>query len=198
MASRRPVHRKPPNRSLSKVGFQFCLVLAAIALLVPAGSNLALSGKAKVRDLALASGFIDLNDCVVTAEHRIACTSDAVGIPVPAALRQMADAESQAAAEKKQRLETEDTVRTLTAEVERLTAQTTPGQLAGRAETFFPSFAAQLKPTMRTDDTAENNGSIMTPEQPSEQPSTQSSSAATADDAVIPFAFTPPTDADTP
>src|ERR1044071_402746 len=116
MASRRPVHRKPTDRPLSKAIVRLCLLLSAVAVILSVSGNLMPSARTKARDLALTSGFIDLNACVVTAEHRIACTSNAVGTPVPVALQHMEDAESAAAAEKKQRLDAENTVRSLALE----------------------------------------------------------------------------------
>src|ERR1051325_6998056 len=160
MASRRPVHRKPMERPLSRTAFKLCLLLGAVAVILPISSNLIHAARIKARDLALTSGFIGLDSCVVTAEHMIACTSGAVGTPVPVALQQMQDAESQAATEKKQRLDAESTVRSLALEVARLTTQVTQRQQAERTMASFP--LGEVTPAARTDVSTEPaGGSVM-------------------------------------
>jgi hypothetical protein len=192
MASRRPVHRKPIDRPLSRTAFKLCLLLGAVAVILSVSSNLFHSARTKARDLALTSGFIDLNTCVVTAGHQIACTSNAVGTPVPVALQHMEEAEAAAAAEKKQRLDAESTVRSLALEVARLTTQIAERQQAEHA--LFP--VGDVTPTARTGaNTETGDGSVMT--SGTEQQSSQVSNTPAAADSAIPFTFTPP-DVDAP
>jgi hypothetical protein len=146
MAPRRPVHRKQERRSISKTGLLFCALLAGGVMLVPIGGDLVYRAKTKVRDLALRSGLIEFNDCVVTPDHAIACASDAVGMPLPAALRQMADSQAQAAAEKAQRLKAETAVRHLALEIERLNQEAEQRQLADTGG-HFPPPAGDVTPT---------------------------------------------------
>jgi hypothetical protein len=148
MATRRPIYRKPERRSISKRGLMFCMLLAGGVVLVPIGGDIVHAGKAKLRDLALSSGVIDLNECVVTSNHAIACNSNAVGMPLQAALRLMEDNELQAAAEKKQREKAESAVRELALELARLNAQ--QNQLAGKTEHSLPPIAGEVTPTART------------------------------------------------
>ncbi|HET6158894.1 MAG TPA: hypothetical protein VFE34_11150 [Dongiaceae bacterium] len=150
MASRRPIYRKQEKRSTSKIGLMFCLLLAGGVLLVPIGGDLVHKAKMKVRDLALSSGVVDFNDCVVTPDHALACTSDAAGMPLPAALRRMQDTESQVAAERAQRLKAESAVHQLALEVERLSTQVAQGQISDRTVRFFPAFVGDVTPTART------------------------------------------------
>jgi hypothetical protein len=192
MASRRPVHRKQTNRPLSKAVVRLCLLLGMVAVILAVSSNLMPAARNKARDLALTSGFIDLNSCVVTAGHQIACTSNAVGTPVPVALQHMADIETEAAAEKKQRLDAENTVRSLALEVARLTTQIAQRQQAEQA--LFP--AGEVAPAARTNATSGSDQSVMSGG--TEQQSSQlSNTPASADDAM-PFSFTPPDVADAP
>jgi len=185
MASRRFIHRKQPSRPLSKAVVRLCVLLSAVAVILAVSSNLMPAARTKARDLALTSGFIDLNTCVVTAEHKIACTSNAVGTPVPVALQHMEAVESEAATEKKQRLDAENTVRSLALEVARLTSQITEHQQAEQA--LFP--AGEVAPTARTNGKSDG-GSVMT--SGTEQQSSQLSNTPAAADDTIPFSFTPP------
>jgi hypothetical protein len=186
MATRRFVHRKPPSRPLSKAVVRLCVLLGAVAVILSVSSNLMPTARTKARDLALSSGFIDLDSCVVTAEHKIACTSGATGTPVPVALQRMEDAEYEAATEKKQRLDAESTVRSLALEVARLTGQIAERQQAEQAP--FP--AGDVAPTARTNLNAESDsGSGMTGG--TAQQSSQLSNTPAAGE-VIPFSFTPP------
>ncbi|HEY1383791.1 MAG TPA: hypothetical protein VGF43_09255 [Dongiaceae bacterium] len=192
MSSRRFVHRKPPNRPLSKTVVRVCILLGAIAVILSVSSNLMPSARTKARDLALESGFIDLDSCVVTTAHSIACTSNAAGTPVPVALQHMQDVELEAATERKQRLDAENTVRSLALEVARLTSQI--AQLQQTEQAPFP--AGEVTPTARTNTPAEGDGgSVMT--SGTEQQSSQLSNTPTSADDAIPFSFTPP-DVDTP
>ena len=147
MANRRPIfYRKEKPRSVSKAGLLLCLLLAGAVMVVPLGSDFALNGKAKVRDLALSSGFIDFGDCVVTSDHVLACDSRAVGMPVPAALRLMEDSQTLAAEEQRQRQKAENAVRDLALEVERLNAQLKQARLAAGDNGNFPP-SGEIRPT---------------------------------------------------
>lgn len=147
MANRRPIfYRKEKPRSISKTGLLLCLLLAGAVMVVPLGSDFALNGKAKVRDLALSSGFIDFSDCVVTSDHALACNSRAVGMPLPAALRLMEDSQALAAEEQRQRQKAENAVRDLALEVARLNAQLKKAQLAAGANSSFPP-SGEIRPT---------------------------------------------------
>jgi len=190
MTTRRFVHRKPPSRPLSKTVVRLCVLLSAVAVILSVSSNLTPSARTKARDLALTSGFIDLDSCVVTSERKIACTSNAVGTPVPVALQHMEDVESEAAAEKKQRLDAENTVRSLALEVARLTTQIADRQQAEHA--LFP--AGDVTPTARTNGDGGAGSAISGS---TEQQSSQLSNVPTGADDTIPFSFTPP-DSDTP
>src|SRR4029434_2237500 len=101
MATRRTLFhsRKDKPRSVSKIGLLLCLLLAGGVMVGPASSDIVLNGKAKIRDLALTSGFLSFRDCVVTSDQELACTSGAVGMPLPAALRLMKDSQTLAAEE---------------------------------------------------------------------------------------------------
>lgn len=167
------------------------MLLGAVAVILSVSSNLMPAARTKARDLALSSGFIDLNSCVVTAEHKVACTGNAVGTPVPVALQRMEDAESEAATEKKQRLDAENTVRSLALEVARLTRQIAQRQQSEQAP--FP--AGDVTPTARTRETAEGGSSVTA--NGTEQQSSQLSNTPAAADEAVPFSFTPP-DVDTP
>jgi hypothetical protein len=148
MTTRRTLfhHRKDKPRSVSKIGLLLCLLLAGGVMVVPASSGIVLAGKAKVRDLALTSGFINFKDCVVTASGVLACDSSAVGTPLAVALRQMQDLETQAAEAKKQRQKVENKVRELALENERLAAQLKQAQLAASANSSFPT-SGDIRPT---------------------------------------------------
>jgi hypothetical protein len=149
MSKRRQIWSKRQERRSSRKGLYFCILLGAAVMLVPVGSDFALSTKAKARDMMLRSGMIDLNACVVTPAHAIACTSDAVGIPVQVALRRMQELESAAAAENKLRLRAEESVRVLAAQVEQLNERVTiaQDQLAEQTGHTFPSLTGAIKPT---------------------------------------------------
>ena len=146
MANRRTLFhpRKEKPRSISKGGLLMCLLLAGGVMVVPIGSDFALNGKAKLRDLALGAGIIDFNDCVVTADGALACDSRAVGMPLPAALRLMKDTQALAAEEQQQRQKAEDAARDLALEVKRLGTQLKQAQLAA-AGNAFPDGA--IRPT---------------------------------------------------
>ena len=146
MASRRPIYRKEKPRSISKTGLLFCLLLAGGVMLVPIGGDFVYAGKIKLRDMALRSGLIDFNDCVVTPDHAIACTSHALGMPLPVALREMADSQALAAAEKTQRLKAETAVRHLAMEIERLNQEAEQRQLAETGG-HFPPLVGDVTPT---------------------------------------------------
>ena len=160
MANRRPIfYRKEKPRSISKTGLLLCLLLAGAVMVVPLGSDFALNGKAKVRDLALSSGFIDFSDCVVTSDHALACDSRAVGVPLPAALRLMEDSQALAAEEQRQRQKAENAVRDLALEVARLNAQLKQAQLAAGDNSNFPP-SGEIRPTGLTV-TNPSTGSMM-------------------------------------
>jgi hypothetical protein len=148
MTNRRTLfhHRKDKPRSVSKIGLLLCLLLAGGVMVVPASSGIVLYGKAKARDLALTSGFINFKDCVVTTSHTLACDSGAVGTPLAVALRQIQDVEAQAAADKTQRQKAENKVRELALENERLAAQLKKAQLAASANISFPP-SGEVRPT---------------------------------------------------
>jgi hypothetical protein len=149
MAKRRQIWSKRQEHRSSRKGLYFCILLGAAVVLVPISSDFALSTKAKARDLVLRSGMIDLESCVVTPAHAIACTSDAVGIPVQVALRRMQELESAAATENKLRLQAEESVRDLAAQVEQLNERIAIAQdeLAERTGHSFPSLTGAVKPT---------------------------------------------------
>ena len=160
MANRRPIfYRKEKPRSISKAGLLLCLLLAGAVMVVPLGSDFALNGKAKVRDLALSSGFIDFSDCVVTSDHVLACDSRAVGMPLPAALRLMEDSQALAAEGQRQRQKAENAVRDLALEVERLNKQLKQAQLAAGANSNFPP-SGEIRPAGLTV-TNPSTGSMM-------------------------------------
>lgn len=148
MATRRTLfhQRKDKPRSVSKIGLLLCLLLAGGVMVVPASSGIVLYGKAKVRDLALTSGFINFKDCVVTAGGVLACDSNAVGTPLPVALRQIQDVEAQTAEAKTQREKAESTVRDLAMEIERLNAELKKAQLAASSNVSFPP-SGEIRPT---------------------------------------------------
>lgn len=190
MASRRPIYRKQERRSISKRGLMFCMLLAGGVLLVPVGGDLVHVGKAKLRDLALSSGVIDLNECVVTSNHAIACNSNAVGMPLQAALRMMEDNELQAAAEKKQREKAESAVRELALELARLNAQMPQDQLAGKTEHSLPPIAGEVTPTARTG--AGQSAGVNTATQP--QSTTPGNATPATPAAGAQFSLTPPSE----
>ena len=146
MSNRRTLFhsRKEKPRSVSKIGLLLCLLLAGGVMVVPASSDIVLNGKAKVRDLALTSGFISFKDCVVTSDQELACTSGAVGMPLPAALRLMKDSQTLAAEEQQKRQKAENAVRDLALEVERLNKRLKQAELAGN-NAFPPS--GEIRPT---------------------------------------------------
>jgi hypothetical protein len=167
MANRRTLfhQRKDNPRSVSKIGLLLCLLLAGGVMVVPASSGIVLSGKAKLRDLALTSGFISFKDCVVTPSHVLACESGAAGTPLAVALRQIQDVEAQAAEDKKQRQKAENKVRELALENERLAAKLKQAQLA--ASSSFPP-SGEIRPTGLAI-TNPSTGSMMTTSTQSEQ-----------------------------
>jgi hypothetical protein len=116
-------------------------------MVVPASSDLVRNAKAKLRDVAFNSGLIDFNDCVVTPDRALVCSSKAVGTPLAAALRQMKDLEAEAAETERQRLKAESTVRKLAAEIERLNQQVKQAEVAAAAGRFFPPMNGEAKPT---------------------------------------------------
>lgn len=148
MANRRTLFhsRKEKPRSVSKIGLLMCLLLAGGVMVVPASSDIALQGKAKLRDLALSSGFISFKDCVVTKDGELVCTSGAVGMPLPAALRLLQDSQVLAADEQQKRQKAETAARDLALEVEQLKAQLKKARLAGAAGNTFPP-SGEVRPT---------------------------------------------------
>ena len=148
MANRRTLFhsRKEKPRSISKIGLLLCLLLAGGVMVVPASSGIVLNGKAKLRDLALSSGFISLKDCVVTPSHALTCDSDAMGTPLAVALRQMKDLEAQAAEDKQARQKAEGAVRDLALEIDRLKSQLKKAQLAASTNAPFPP-SGEIRPT---------------------------------------------------
>ena len=183
MTNRRTLfhHRKDKPRSVSKIGLLLCLLLAGGVLVVPASSGIVLSGKAKMRDLALTSGFINFKDCVVTTSGALACDSSAVGTPLAVALRQMQDLEAQAAEDKKQRQKAENKVRELALENERLAAQLKQAKLAASANSSFPT-SGDIRPTGLAV-TNPSTGSMMSTNAQSEQ-------------SDLPVEITPPSEED--
>ena len=183
MANRRTLfhQRKDKPRSISKVGLLLCLLLAGGVMVVPASSGIVLYGKAKVRDLALTSGFINFKDCVVTTSGALACDSSAVGTPLAVALRQVQDLEAQAAEDKKQRQKAETKVRELALENERLAAQLKQAQLAASANSSFPT-SGDIRPTGLAV-TNPSTGSMMSTNAQSEQ-------------SDLPVEITPPSEED--
>ena len=147
MSNRRTLFhsRKEKPRSVSKIGLLLCLLLAGGVMVVPASSDIVLRGKAKIRDLALTSGFISFKDCVVTSDQELACNSAAVGMPLPAALRVMKDSQALAAEEQQKRQKAETTARDLALEVERLNKQLKQAELAAGSNAFPPS--GEVRPT---------------------------------------------------
>ena len=148
MSNRRTLFhsRKEKPRSVSKIGLLLCLLLAGGVMVVPASSDIVLNGKAKIRDLALTSGFITFKDCVVTSDREIACSSGAVGMPLPAALRLMEDSQALATDEQQKRQKAENAVRDLALEVERLNKQLRKAQLAASGNSAFPP-SGEIRPT---------------------------------------------------
>lgn len=163
MANRRPIYRKEKPRSISKTGLVLCLLLAGGVMVVPIGSDLVRNAKAKVRDLALGTGLIDFNDCVVTPQRALACDSRAVGMPLPAALRLMEDSQTLAAEQQRQRQKAENEARDLALKVDRLRAQLRQAQLAAGANGFFPP-NGEVRPTGLT--VANPSGMTSTPGEP--------------------------------
>jgi hypothetical protein len=178
MASRRPIYRKEKPRSISKTGLLLCLLLAGAVMVVPLGSDLVRNAKAKVRDLALTSGLVDFDDCVVTADRVLACDSRAVGMPLPAAMRLMEDSQALAAEEQKQRQKAENAMRDLALEVARLSAELKQAQLA--TSTFPPG--GEIRPT----------GLAVTNPSTGDMMSTQARPAQKAED--LPVAIEPPSE----
>ena len=159
MANRRPIfYRKEKPRSVSKAGLLLCLLLAGAVMVVPLGSDFALNGKAKVRDLALSSGFIDFSDCVVTSDHALACDSRAVGTPLPPWVA-VENSRALAGEEQRQRQKAENAVRDLALEVKRLNAQLKQAQLADGDNSNFPP-SGEIRPTGLTV-TNPSTGSMM-------------------------------------
>ena len=180
MANRRPIfYRKEKPRSVSKTGLLLCLLLAGGVMVVPLGSDFALNGKAKLRDLALSSGFIDFSDCVVTSDHALACDSRAVGTPLPAALRLMEDNQALAAEEQRQRQKAENAARDLALEVARLNAQLKQAQLTAGDNSNFPP-SGEIRPTGLT--VANPTGMMSTRAKPEQS------------EADLPVAITPPSE----
>lgn len=162
--------RKEKPRSVSKIGLLLCLLLAGGVMVVPASSDVVLYGKAKVRDLALSSGFITFKDCVVTPNHALSCESGATGTPLAVALRQMQDLETQAAEDKKQRQKADGAVRDLALEIDRLNAELKKAQLAAASNVAFPP-SGEIRPTGLSV-TNPSTGSMMStaPELPAIEP----------------------------
>lgn len=148
MTTRRTLfhHRKDKPRSASKIGLLLCLLLAGGVMVVPASSGIVLHGKARVRDLALSSGFISFKDCVVTVEDVFSCDSGAAGTPLAVALRRIQDAEAQAAEDNEQRRKAEAKVRDLALEIERLNGQIKKARLAASTNVAFPP-SGEITPT---------------------------------------------------
>jgi hypothetical protein len=163
MASRRPIYRKEKPRSFSKTGLVLCLLLAGGVMVVPIGSDLVRNAKAKVRDLALGTGLIDFNDCVVTPQRALACDSRAVGMPLPAALRLMEDSQALAADQQRHRQKAENEARDLAVKVDQLRAQLRQAQLAAGSGSFFPP-NGEVRPTGLT--VANPSGMTSTPGEP--------------------------------
>jgi len=171
------------------------MLLAGGVVLVPIGGDIVHAGKAKLRDLALSSGVIDLNECVVTSNHAIACNSNAVGMPLQAALRLMEDNELQAAAEKKQREKAESAVRELALELARLNAQVPQNQLAGKTEHVLPPIAGEVTPTARTG-TGQSGGGTAPNAAPQTQSTTPGNATPATPAAGAQFSLTPPSEDD--
>jgi hypothetical protein len=186
MATRRPIYRKQESRSISRIGFMLCLLLGGAVLLVPAGGDIMRALEVKVRDLVMNSTLVDLDSCVVTQAQALACTSGAVGVPLPVALRQMKDNEAEAAEQKAQRRKAEGVARELALEIQRLNAHkaqgAAPGNTAGDTTgdttvRFFPALAGAVKPAAR-------GGS----DDPAAGPQPEAPAASSADGALaIPF-----------
>lgn len=147
-ARRQLFYRKEKKpRSVSKTGLLLCLLLGGAVMLAPVGGDYIHKGKMKLRDAALSSGLINLDDCMVTSDHALDCGSHAVGTPLAVALRQIQDNAGEVAAEKQQRLEAESRAHELALEVERLTAQVKRAQLAGNTGLLFPPFNGDIRQT---------------------------------------------------
>jgi hypothetical protein len=189
MAARRNLYRKEKPRSVSKTGLLLCLLLAGGVLLVPIGGNLIHVGKLKLRDVALQSNLIDFDDCVVTAERRLVCSSHADGTPLPVVLRQIEDRTAEAATEKEQRLQAERQVRTLTTDIERLNAQLRRAQLAATAGSFLAPLSGDVRPTGLSVSNP-GIGSMMTPDT---EP--RPANVSQAEPSAAPDGFAPPSDA---
>lgn len=159
MTTRRPIYRKQQKPSMSWRGLKFCVGLGAVILLIPIGGDLTHKAKVKVRDFALHAGLVDLSECVVTPDHTLTCTSGAVGVPLPAALRQMQDDAAQLAEEKKQRAKAEAMARQLAMDLDRLTAQASQNQVAQRTERLFPPFIGAVAPTAARTGASDPTGS---------------------------------------
>jgi hypothetical protein len=183
MSNRRTLFhpRKEKPRSVSKIGLLLCLLLAGGVMVVPASSDIALYGKAKLRDLALSSGFINFKDCVVTSDRELACGSGAVGMPLPAALRLMEDSQALAAEEQQKRQNAENAVRDLALEVDRLNKQLKQAEFAANADNAFPP-SGEIRPTGLAV-TNPSTGSMMSPRVKPEQ-----------SDADLPVAIEPPSE----
>jgi hypothetical protein len=154
MSRRRSIHRKAQEQPTSRKALLLCLALAGAVVLVPVGGGFMDAAKAKLRDAALASGLIDLNDCVVTPNETIACAAGAVGTPVPAALHQMTVLQAEAAEDARRRDEAEANVRTLTAEIDRLNADAERNRVAARSEDILPAVVTTVTRTGATSDDA--------------------------------------------
>jgi len=157
-----------------------CLLLGGAVLLVPAGGDLMRALEVKVHDLVMNSTLVDLDSCVVTADHALACTSDAVGVPLEVALRQMRDDEAQVAEERKQRSKAEGIARELAMELARLNAQKTPAATGDATARFFPALVGVVKPTART---GADDPSVPQPD---------AAPAASSNEGDSPMLFTPP------
>lgn len=181
MATRRPIYRKQEPRSISKTGFLLCVLLAGAVLLVPTGGDVLRAAKMKVRDLVMRSTLVDLDACVVTADHALACTSDAVGVPLEVALRQMKDDEAQVAEERKQRSKAEGIARDLAMELARLNAQRTQDAAGDTTARFFPALVGEVKPTARSG-----------ADDPASVPQPDAAPAASSNEGDAPMLFTPP------
>ena len=170
MANRRPIfYRKEKPRSVSKAGLLLCLLLAGGVMLVPVGGDVVRSAKLKLRDYALTHGLIDFEDCVVTAEHALNCSSGATGTPLPVALRRIEDSAAEAAAQKEQRLRAERKVRELALDVERLNGELSRARLASGADGYFAPPGGDIRPTGLTV-TNPSTGSLMTTTTATPQP----------------------------
>jgi hypothetical protein len=187
MANRRPIfYRKEKPRSVSKTGLLLCLLLAGGVVLVPASGDVVQTAKLKLRDYALSSGLVDFEDCVVTAEHTLSCSSHAVGTPLAVALRRIEDSAAEAAAEKEQRLKAEKKVHELALDIERLNGALKQAELAADDAGYFAPPSGDMRPTGLTI-TNPSTGSLMTTKA-APQP-------VQAHDTTPASALTPPADA---